>query len=44
MFTEDKITEIYCIADDFLKLFNDQMKKHAITDGNISRKRKYHSK
>ena len=22
MFTEDKITEIYCIADDFLKLFN----------------------
>ena len=31
MFTEDKITEIYCIADDFLKLFNDQMKKHAIT-------------
>ena len=42
MFTEDKITEIYCIADDFFKLFNDQMKKHAIPDGNIPRKRKYH--
>ena len=42
MFTEDKITEIYCIADDFLKLFNDQMKKHAITAGNNSGKRKYH--
>ena len=42
MFTEDKITEIYCIADDFLKLFNDQMKKHAILDVNIPRKRKYH--
>ena len=35
MFTEDKITEIYCIADDFFKLFNDQMKKHTIPDGNI---------
>ena len=35
MFTEDKITEIYCIADDFFKLFNAQMKKHAIRDGNI---------
>jgi len=42
MFTEDKITEIYCLADDFLKLFYDQMKKHAIPDGNIPRKRKYH--
>ena len=42
MLTEDKITEIYCIADDFLKLFNDQLKKHAITDRNISGKRKYH--
>ena len=40
MFTEDKITEIYCIADDFLKLFNDQMKKHAITARNNSGKRK----
>ncbi len=42
MFTEDKITEIYCIADDFFKLFNDQMKKHAIRDGNILPKRRYH--
>ena len=42
MFTEDKITEIYCIADDFFKLFNDQMKKHTIPDGNIPPKRKYH--
>lgn len=42
MFTEDKITEIYCIADDFFKLFNDQMKKHAIRDGNIPPKRRYH--
>ena len=42
MFTEDKITEIYCIADDFFKLFNDQMKKHAIPDVNIPPKRRYH--
>ena len=42
MFTEDKITEIYYLADNFFKLFNDQVQKQAITDINIPRKRKYH--
>lgn len=42
MFTEDKNTEIYCLTDDFLKLFYDQMKKYAVTDRNISGKKKYH--
>lgn len=30
MFTEDKITEIYCIADDFCKEFTLQHKKYMI--------------
>ena len=28
MFTEDKITEIFCIADDFCNFFDAQMKKY----------------
>ena len=27
MITEDKVTEIYCMADDFCKAFDAQMKK-----------------
>lgn len=30
MFTESKITEIFCMADDFCKLFSSEMKKHQI--------------
>ena len=30
MITEDKITEIYCMADDFCKVFDAQMKKYTI--------------
>ena len=39
MFTEDKITEIFCIADDFCRFFDAQMEKYTIRD---SKKRKYH--
>ncbi len=39
MITEDKITEIYCMADDFCKVFDAQMKKYTIQPQN---KRKYH--
>ena len=39
MFTEDKITEIFCIADDFCRFFDAQMEKYTIMD---SKKRKYH--
>ena len=39
MITEDKITEIYCMADDFCKVFDAQMKKYTIQAQN---KRKYH--
>ena len=38
MITEDKITEIYCMADDFCKVFDAQMKKYTIQAQN---KRKY---
>ena len=27
MFTEDKITEIFCIADDFCRFFDAQMRR-----------------
>ena len=33
MITEDKITEIFCIADDFCKYFSSELKKHQIADG-----------
>ena len=39
MITEDKITEIYCMADDFCKVFDAKMKKYKIQPQN---KRKYH--
>ena len=39
MFTEDKITEIFCIADVFYRFFDAQMKKYTVRD---SKKRKYH--
>ena len=29
MITEDKYTEIFCIADDFCKVFDVQMAKHS---------------
>lgn len=39
MFTEDKITEIFCIADDFCRFFDAQMEKYTVRD---SKKRKYY--
>ena len=41
MVTEDKITEIFCIADDFCKVFDAQMAKYTFK---AERKRKYHVK
>lgn len=35
MFTEDNVTEIFCIADDFCKFFDAQMKKYSTTVVNI---------
>ena len=39
MISEGKVTEIYCIADDFCKFFDTQMAKYTIQPQN---KRKYH--
>ena len=39
MITEDKVTGIFCIADDFCKVFDAQMAKHTFK---AERKRKYH--
>lgn len=42
MLTEDKVTEIFCIADDFCEFFDKMMKKHVIEADNATKKRKYH--
>ena len=39
MITEDKVTEIFCIADDFCKVFDAQMEKYTIKSNS---KRRYH--
>lgn len=39
MFTEDKVTEIFYMADEFCKLFDSQMRKYVLKD---TRNRKYH--
>ena len=40
MFTEAKITEIYCMADDFCKEFARQQEKYMIEDGTGKRRNK----
>ena len=39
MFTEDKITEIFCMADDFCKFYDAMMAKYTIKR---VKKREYH--
>ena len=39
MFTEDKVTEIFCMADDFCKFFDAMMAKYTIKE---QKKREYH--
>ena len=39
MITEDKVNEIFCIVDDFCKIFDAQMAKYTFKAEN---KRKYH--
>ena len=33
MITENKITEIFCLADDFCKYFSSELKKYQLSDG-----------
>ncbi len=37
MITKDKITEIFCLADDFCKYFSSGLKKRRICDGKVHR-------
>ena len=30
MLSEDKVTEIFCLADDFCKIFNETVKKYTL--------------
>ena len=39
MFTEDKVTEIFCMADDFCKFYDAMMAKYTIKE---AKKREYH--
>ena len=39
MFTEDKVTEIFCMADDFCKFYDAMMDKYTIL---APQKRRYH--
>ncbi len=41
MFTEDKVTEFFCIADDFCKFYDTQMSKYTFK---VENKPKYHRK
>ncbi len=41
MITENKVTEIFCIADDSCKFFNAMMIKYTL---NSNKKQKYHRK
>lgn len=40
MNSKDKITEIFCIADDFCKEFEVEMDKIALSDPNMPKRRK----
>ena len=40
MITEDKITDIFCIADDFCKEFNAEIEKKAVLPANDGKKRR----
>ena len=39
MFTEDKVTEIFCMVDDFCRFFDEMMEKYTLKE---PKKRKYH--
>ena len=41
MLTEDKVTELFCMADDFCKFFDAMMKKYTLQS---DKKRRYHRK
>lgn len=41
MFTYTKVTEIYCLADDFCKFFDSLLERYSLETSSITPKRKY---
>ncbi len=35
MLTEDKVTELFCMADDFCKFFDEMMAKYTLKSGKM---------
>lgn len=42
MFTDTKVTGIYCLADDFCKFFDSLLERYSLEDISSKKKRKYH--
>lgn len=42
MFTESKVIEIFCLADDFCNFFDSLLNRYAINSEAFSKKRNYH--
>ena len=42
MITEDKVPEIFCMADDFCKIYDKYIKANGLTPKRGRRKREYH--
>lgn len=42
MFTDNKVIEIYCLADDFCKFFDSLLERYSLEDIQEEKKRKYH--
>ncbi|MDE5567399.1 MAG: hypothetical protein K2J12_03050 [Muribaculaceae bacterium] len=42
MITEDKVTEVFCLADDFCKYFSSELKKDQLSDGKVHRNKPGH--
>lgn len=42
MFTDTKITEIFCLADDFCKFFDPLLERYSLESSSVPAKRKYY--
>lgn len=42
MFTDNKVTEIYCLADDFCKFFDSLLKRYSLSEVSSQSKRRYY--
>ena len=42
MFTDTKVTEIFCLADDFCKFVDSLLERYSLESSSITRKRRYY--